>query len=63
MLSIARNGTRIAPSRCAVVLGNAGGPDDVYVLIRVRDEEPDEPVREHARWALARLANAGDPAV
>lgn len=47
----------------AVVLGNVGGPEDGNVLIRVRDEEPDELVREHARWALAHLGNAGDPAV
>ena len=40
----------------AVVLGNVGTADDVHVLERVRDEEPDEMVREHAAWALGRIA-------
>jgi epoxyqueuosine reductase QueG len=39
----------------AVVLGNVGTEDDVGPLGRVRDEEPDEMVREHAAWALWRL--------
>lgn len=39
----------------AVVLGNAGSADDVGLLARVCDEEPDEMVREHAGWALQRL--------
>jgi len=39
----------------AVVLGNVGTTDDVGPLGRVRDEEPDEMVREHAAWALSRL--------
>lgn len=39
----------------AVVLGNAGTPDDVDVLTRALGD--DEPlVREHAAWALAQLA-------
>jgi len=38
----------------AVVLGNVGTADDVAVLTRALDD--DEPlVREHAKWALARL--------
>ncbi len=47
----------------AVVLGNVGTADDVDVLTRVLDEEPDAMVREHAAWALARLAaSPGDSA-
>ena len=42
----------------AVVLGNVGTHEDVDVLTRaLRDEEP--LVREHASWALARLADHG----
>ena len=41
----------------AVVLGNVGTAEDVEVLTRALDD--DEPlVREHAAWALARLASA-----
>ncbi len=40
----------------AVVLGNVGDTSDAGLLERVRDEEPDEMVREHAAWALARIA-------
>ena len=43
----------------AVVLGNVGTTDDVGLLERVRAEEPDEMLREHAAWALARVR--GDP--
>jgi epoxyqueuosine reductase len=39
----------------AVVLGNVGDCEDVGLLERVRDEESDELVREHAAWALARI--------
>jgi epoxyqueuosine reductase len=39
----------------AVVLGNVGRADDVGFLARVRDEDPDELVREHAAWAARRL--------
>ena len=40
----------------AVVLGNVGTPEDADVLTRALDD--DEPlVREHATWALARLAD------
>jgi hypothetical protein len=38
-----------------VVLGNVGTADDVGLLERVRDEEPDAMVRDHVDWALARL--------
>ena len=38
-----------------VVLGNVGTADDIGILDRTRDEEPEEVVREHAAWALARL--------
>jgi len=38
----------------AVVLGNAGGADDVERLAQARDSA--EPlVREHAEWALEQL--------
>jgi len=40
----------------AVVLGNVGTADDVGLLERVLAEEPDEMVREHAEWAIGRLA-------
>lgn len=41
----------------AVVLGNVGTRGDVDVLTRALDD--DEPVvREHAAWAIARLAEA-----
>jgi epoxyqueuosine reductase len=46
----------------AVVLGNVGTTDDVDVLTRARDEEPDAMLREHAAWALGRLAGHPDPA-
>ncbi len=36
----------------AVVLGNLGTQDDVALLERVRDEESDSLVRDHAAWAL-----------
>jgi len=44
----------------AVVLGNVGTLHDVGLLERVRDEEPEEMVREHAAWALASLTSRGD---
>lgn len=39
----------------AVVLGNAGASDDVSVLTAAL-EDPEPLVREHAAWALARIA-------
>jgi epoxyqueuosine reductase len=39
----------------AVALGNVGTADDVDVLTRALDEEPDSMVREHAAWALRRI--------
>ena len=39
----------------AVVLGNLGNLDDVGVLTRALDD-PESLVREHARWALRRIA-------
>src|SRR5688500_5149242 len=45
----------------AVVLGNGGTSDDVDVLTRARDQEPDAMVREHATWALARLRAQRQP--
>jgi len=39
----------------AVVLGNVGTADDMALLERVRDEEPDEMVREHMEWSVARM--------
>ena len=42
----------------AVVLGNAGAPEDVDVLTRALDDEP--LVCEHAAWALARLGSRDD---
>ena len=40
----------------AVVLGNVGTAEDVRLLERARADEPEELVREHAEWALGRLA-------
>ena len=40
----------------AVVLGNVGAMEEVGLLEHVRAEEPDEMIREHATWALARVA-------
>ena len=40
----------------AVVLGNVGSADDIGLLERVCAEEPDEMARQHAEWALGRLA-------
>jgi epoxyqueuosine reductase len=45
----------------AVVLGNVGMAEDVDVLTRARDEEPDAMVREHAAWALGRLRAQRQP--
>ena len=39
----------------AVALGNVGTVDDARLLERVRDDEPDDTVRNHMDWALARL--------
>ena len=39
----------------AVVLGNIGTADDVELLERARELEPDAMVREHLRWALAHV--------
>ena len=39
----------------AVVLGNVGTSEDSEVLARALDEDPDEMVREHAAWAMARI--------
>ena len=43
----------------AVVLGNVGKAEDVGLLERVRDEEPEGMVREHAAWALDGLRDRG----
>ena len=39
----------------AVVLGNVGAPEDAGLLERVRDEESEKLVREHAAWALEQI--------
>jgi epoxyqueuosine reductase len=39
----------------AVVLGNRGDPQAAAALRRAAARDPDSVVREHARWALARL--------
>jgi epoxyqueuosine reductase len=39
----------------AVALGNAGDPRAIPALQRAATDDPDSDVREHARWALARL--------
>lgn len=46
----------------AVALGNAADLADVELLEHVVDVEPDEMVREHALWALARLARPANGA-
>lgn len=40
----------------AVELGNAGTAEDIELLRRVSDEDPEPLVREHAFWALALIA-------
>ena len=42
----------------AVVLGNIGHADDVDLLTRALDD-PEELVRQHAAWALGRIADRG----
>jgi HEAT repeat protein len=44
----------------AVVLGNVGTVDEVDVLTRALDD-PEPRVREHAAWALRRIAEASAP--
>jgi epoxyqueuosine reductase len=39
----------------AVVLGNTGAPEDAELLGRAGEHDPDEMVREHAAWAIARV--------
>ena len=39
----------------AVVLGNVGGAEDIALLERVRSDDADEMVRDHAAWAVARF--------
>jgi len=41
----------------AVVLGNVGTKDDIEPLERVHDADTEEMVREHAAWALGRIAS------
>ncbi|MGO8673675.1 MAG: tRNA epoxyqueuosine(34) reductase QueG [Capsulimonadaceae bacterium] len=43
-----------------VALGNIGDPRAVPVLERAAETDPEPLVREHALWALGRLANSGD---
>ena len=45
----------------AVVLGNVGTREDVDVLTRALDDD-EQLVREHAAWALVRLAPQRDAA-
>jgi epoxyqueuosine reductase len=42
----------------AVVLGNRRDPDDLPALRHAAAHDPDEIVREHARWAIARIEAA-----
>ncbi len=51
-----RAGLRRLQRNAALVLGNAGGPEDLPALRRAAEHHPDPTVREAARWALARLA-------
>jgi epoxyqueuosine reductase len=44
----------------AIALGNAPGAAAVVLALREREEHPDEVVREHVRWALARHASTGN---
>lgn len=39
----------------AVVLGNVGGEEDVELLARVSETDPEAVVRQHAGWALERI--------
>lgn len=44
----------------AVPATKVGSPEDVAALTRVRDEDADQIVREHAAWARRRLATVMD---
>ena len=54
-LYVPRNDPRWLRRNAAVALGNTGGPEHVPALERAAVDE-DELVAEHARWALARIA-------
>ncbi|WP_207062532.1 tRNA epoxyqueuosine(34) reductase QueG [Motiliproteus sp. SC1-56] len=45
----------------AVGLGNSAGGEEVESALKARADHPSELVREHVRWALARLAEKSGP--
>ena len=53
-LYVPRNDPRYLRRNALVALGNTGGPEHRPLLERWCDDE-DPLLREHARWALARL--------
>jgi epoxyqueuosine reductase len=55
-LYVPRNNPRWLRRNAAVALGNVGGEEHVEPLERAAADDDDEMVAEHARWALARIA-------
>jgi epoxyqueuosine reductase len=55
-LYVPRNDPRWLRRNAAVALGNVGGEEHVEPLERAAADDDDEMVAEHARWALARIA-------
>ena len=54
-----RNDGRYLRRNALVAAGNVGGERERQAVERYVDD-PDELLREHARWALARLDGIGD---
>jgi epoxyqueuosine reductase len=57
-LYVPRNDARYLRRNALVAAGNVGGERERLAVARYADD-PDELVREHARWALARLEERG----
>jgi epoxyqueuosine reductase len=57
-LYVPRNDARYLRRNALVAAGNVGGEREQLAVARYADD-PDELVREHARWALARLEERG----
>jgi epoxyqueuosine reductase len=53
--AVARTGRAGLARNCAIALGNAGDRAALPALRRSEQSDPDDVVREAARWAIARL--------